>query len=319
MTYGSQFSSYALRDIPLPCSQVVASCFDGAALNFIVASNDFLTLYYGRNGRIKCRYSTKKDLYLQTNPPTHVEAEITAMDIDPIHKRCYLGFTNGLVRVYTISNGNYCKEFDPATSHISCLKYCIDNMAVICSSWDGSLRIYDDTTDGYSRLPFQSSILRELVVNYNSSAYSLSINFMDFSKNFNILIVSYRLNNSDRIYIINYETFKIIYRLVKPPFKDPKDKYKKDHRNMDFKLMDEFNSIDCTCLCVLDPYPVVMIANTFGDVDLYQTPPYSDNSKYILIIYYSTIFYYLFLSFFLSFYLLSHSFFFIYSYFLFIL
>lgn len=92
------------------------------------------------------------------------------MDIDPVRKRVYLGFTNGLIRIYTISNGNYCKEFDPMTSFICCLKYCIENMVVVAASWDGKLRIYDDSiTDGYTRLPFQTTIIRQLSIRYNSS------------------------------------------------------------------------------------------------------------------------------------------------------
>lgn len=128
---------------------------------------------------------------------------------------------------------------------------------------------------------------------------------MDFSNNFKIIVASYRISNEDHVYVINYNTLRILYRFVKPPpeikktfskknkkgendkekegeKEEKEDKEGKEEKkevkieeddveedietlkkknekirtnNIDIEIMKEYNQMDVSCVCILDPYP----------------------------------------------------------------
>lgn len=136
---------------------------------------------------------------------------------------------------------------------------------------------------------------------------------MDFSNNFKIIVASYRISNEDHVYVINYNTLRILYRFVKPPpeikktfskrnkksendkekekegeKEEKEDKEGKEEKkeviveeddveedietlkkknekirtnNIDIEIMKEYNQMDVSCVCILDPYPGIFNFN----------------------------------------------------------
>lgn len=73
------------------------------------------------------------------------ESEITVLEIDERHRRCFLGCINGSIISLDLFSGLLINKYSSHKSEISLLHYNSVNSLLISGSWDRKIKIHNDT------------------------------------------------------------------------------------------------------------------------------------------------------------------------------
>jgi len=218
---------------------------------------------------LKCLYNTHSDTFV-TASGTGIKVwnnkglldkmhrqlttkEITAVCLDSAHKKVILGDAGGVVRVFNYLNGAFMKQATvPTGREITGLAYVGSTKHVLVTGWDGSVYVYDEEEEEDKLV-----LLKQLKHKPTGAARRAEVVASCYSENLSLFATG---SSDGNIVLWDTKTHHLIAEYDGHVISDQVEA-----------------KTEVTCLHFLDPYPLLVSADTRGNLCVWAVRPIALN------------------------------------------